>query len=106
MALGDRDAVRARPAAVAVGDDRDVARGGLELRSGRRRGALAGGSRPFPAGGHQTSRISFSFALSTLSRSLTRASLSFCSSTSPPCPSSAAAPPSDFSSPSALIVSR
>src|SRR6185437_11847884 len=102
VALVDRHAVLARPAPVAVRDDRDVARGGQRGVGGLRKRLAGrsqiGGRRRMLGGPHHTSRISFSLALSTSSRSPTRLSVSFCSSTSARCSSSEDASPSALSS--------
>src|SRR5271165_81908 len=105
VAVVDRKPAGARPAAIAVGDDRDVAR---RRAIGRRavRSEIGGRRGPLPRRAHQTARISSSFALSTSSRSLMRPSVSFCSSTSARCSSSEDASPSLLSSRRWCIVSR
>src|SRR5271166_33568 len=99
VTLVDRHPASPSPAPVAVGDDGDVA-GALSWRSRIAR------RRAFPGGVHQTESISSSLALSTVSSSPMRASVSFCSSTSARCSSSDEASPSAFSSRSCCIVSR
>src|SRR6185312_1962375 len=107
VALVDGEAPRARPAAVAVGDDRHVARQ-LPILS---RPARVGRGRPgrrgrLPCRPHQTARISSSLIFRTPSSSPTLPSVSFCSSTSARCSSSEDASPSLFSSRRCCIVSR
>src|ERR1019366_990698 len=83
------------PAAVSVGDDRDIA-GPL-----RHVGAVC-----LHSAAHYTSKISSSLCLSSSSSSEIRVSVTFCSSTSARCSSSEPASPASLSSRRSCITSR